>query len=323
MAYLPFLAIISDELAKVEQAMLTEPNIAYEPLAENVLALIKSGGKRLRPALTILASKFYPADDEKVILAAASVEMLHTATLIHDDLIDNASVRRGLPTLNSLWPTAAVVLAGDHVFARAASFAARTGNPRIVRIFAETLKTICDGELRQIFGAYGWPQKAEDYYYRIYAKTASLFAAAAEAGSVLSQAPEHIIQTLRRYGEKLGTAFQIVDDVLDFIGNEGVMGKPTGSDLRQGTVTLPVFHYIQCGGDEELLHQALKGLGEEREQAIRELVKKVRNSPAIEKSLDKARQFIDEAKEALSPLPDNQYRRAMMELADFVVERRK
>jgi len=303
--------------------MLTEQHITYAPLAENVSSLIRSGGKRLRPALTILASKFYPADDEKVILAAASVEMLHTATLIHDDLIDNASTRRGLPTLNTTWPAAAVVLAGDHVFARAASLAARTGNPRIVRIFAETLKTICDGELRQIFGAYGWPQKTEDYYYRIYAKTASLFAAATEAGSVLSQAPEKVIQALRMYGEKLGTAFQIVDDVLDFIGDEKILGKPTGSDLRQGTVTLPIFYFMQDGGDEGLLHKALKGAGEERERAIRDLVEQVRSSPAIEKSLDKARQFISEAKEALSLLPDNQYRRAMIELANFVVERRK
>jgi len=303
--------------------MLEEANVSYPPLAQNIEALITSEGKRLRPALAILASKFHPADQDKVISLAASVEMLHTATLVHDDLIDNASTRRGLPTLNTSWPTATVVLVGDHIFARSAALAARTGNPRVVSIFARTLMTICDGELRQIFGAYGWPQRLEDYYHRIYAKTASLFAASTEAGAVLSGAPEEEIQALRSYGEYLGTAFQIVDDVLDFVGDEKKMGKPTGSDLRQGTVTLPVFYYVQEHSEEGLLVKALQGNGEEREEAIRMIVEKVKNSSAIGHSLDKAREFAEKAKASLSLLPDNLYRQIMLDVADYVIERQK
>ncbi|HDN80958.1 MAG TPA: polyprenyl synthetase family protein [Chloroflexi bacterium] len=321
-AYLPFLAPIKRELEEVEKVMLEKISLTYQPLAENVTQLIRGGGKRLRPALAILASKFHPADRGKVILLAASIEMLHTATLIHDDLIDNASSRRGLPTLNSMWPSAAVVLAGDHILAGAASLAARTGSPRVVRIIAETLQIICDGEIRQIFGAYGWPQDIKDYYYRIYAKTASLFAAATEAGGVLSKAPEGEIQALRKYGEYLGTAFQIVDDVLDFTGKEEEMGKPTGSDLRQGIVTLPVFYFMEDYNDSKLLLKALNARGEERGEAIATLVELIRNSQAIKLSLDKAREFVIRAKEALSIFPDNQYRRIMLELADFVIERK-
>ncbi len=322
MAKLPFLKLVQDELRRVEEVLLAEANVSYRPLAEGVAAIIKSGGKRLRPALAILASKFYPADEEKVILLAAGMEMLHTATLIHDDLIDNASTRRGIPTLNVRWPAAAVVLAGDHVFARAASLVARTGSPRVVRIFAEALKTICDGELRQIFGAFGWPQDLEDYYYRIHAKTAALFAAATGFGGVLSGAPERVIQALRTFGQKLGTAFQIVDDTLDFIGDRRNLGKPTGTDLRQGIVTLPVFLYVQDTGDEESVTRVFNSQGEEREKAIATLIEKVRNSQAIEETLSKAAEVAAEAKEAIGILPDNEYRRAMMAIADFAVERR-
>lgn len=321
MKVLPFLEIIREELNKVEELILSESSLSYKPLAESVEAILKSGGKRLRPALTILASKFYPADSERAIIAAAAMELLHAATLIHDDFIDQSSTRRGIPTLNSLWPPAAVVLAGDHLFARAASLAAMTGSPRVVKIFAQALKTICDGEIRQLFGAFGWPQDQEDYYYRIYAKTSSLFEASAEIGGVLSDAPEEAIQALKEYGKNLGNAFQIIDDVLDFTGDEETMGKPTGSDLRQGVVTLPVFYFVESGGDESLIVKALKARPEERETALKELVEKIRNSSAINLSVKEAMNFVEKAKEAISFLPQNQYRSALMALADFAVER--
>lgn len=305
----------------MEELILSENDLSYRPLAESLEAILKSGGKRLRPALTILASKLYPADSERPVIAAAAMELLHTATLVHDDFIDQSPTRRGIPTLNSLWPPAAVVLAGDHLFARAAFLAATTGSPRVVKIFARALKTICDGEIRQLFGAFGWPQDPEDYYYRIYAKTSSLFEASAEIGGVLSHAPEEAIQALKEYGKNLGNAFQIIDDVLDFTGDEATMGKPAGSDLRQGVVTLPVFYFVKSGGDESLVIKALKAGPEERETALKELVERIRNSPAIGLSVKEAANFAEKAKEAISSLPENPYRSALMALADFAVER--
>ena len=193
---------------------------------------------------------------EKVAALAAAVETLHTATLVHDDLIDNALLRRGNPTLNAMWTSAATVLTGDYLFARAAAFAAETESVRVISIFAQTLMTICSGELNQIFGSDGGQPTAtarEYYYQRIYSKTASLFAASAEAGALLGEAPQTEAQALRDYGHNLGMAFQIVDDVLDFAGSEGDLGKPIGSDLRQGIITLPTIHFL-----EDVIHD-LKG----------------------------------------------------------------
>ncbi|MCS7285602.1 MAG: polyprenyl synthetase family protein [Anaerolineae bacterium] len=323
MKVLPFLGIVKEELKKVEELILSEGGLSYKPLANSVETILKSGGKRLRPALTILASKLYPADGERPIIAAAAMELLHAATLIHDDFIDQSPTRRGVPTLNSLWPPAAVVLAGDHLFARAASLAAMTGSPRVVKIFAQALKTICDGEIRQLFGAFGWPQEHKDYYYRIYAKTSSLFEASAEIGGVLSNAPEEAIQALKEYGKNLGNAFQIVDDVLDFTGNEEILGKPAGSDLRQGIVTLPVFYFVENGGDESLVVKALKAGPEERERALKELIERIRSSPAIELSIKEAMNFVGRAKEAIAFLPESPYRSALIALADFAVERNR
>jgi geranylgeranyl pyrophosphate synthase len=299
---LPFLEIIRKELVKVEELIFSEGGLSYKPLAQSVENILRSGGKRLRPALTILASKLYPADEERPILAAAAMELLHSATLIHDDFIDQSPTRRNVPTLNSLWPPAAVVLAGDHLFAKAASLA-------------------CDGEIRQLFGAFSWPQDQSDYYYRIYAKTSSLFEASAEIGAILSAAPEEAIQSLKEYGRNLGNAFQIVDDVLDFIGDEKVLGKPAGSDLRQGIVTLPVLYFVKSGGNEELVVKVLKARPEDKEKLLEELLREIRESPAIELSLSEAKAFAEKAQSAIAPLPESPYRSALISLADFAVGR--
>ena len=177
---------------------------------------------------------------------AAAVETLHNATLVHDDLIDNALVRRGMTTLNAVWNKGATVLAGDYLFARAAGFAAETENVRVVQLFAETLRIICEGELRQLFSARQWRQAKEDYYPRIFAKTASLFASATRSGAILGGASPEQEQALYDYGHHLGMAFQIVDDILDYSGDEATLGKPVGGDLRQGIVTLPSSIICKC-----------------------------------------------------------------------------
>jgi len=299
--------------------------IEYEQLKATLDYLLGSGGKRLRPALVVLSSKFYPADAEKVTYLAAAVETLHTATLIHDDLIDNSFLRRGSPTLNTMWNRAATVLTGDYLFARAAAFAAETESVRVVSIFAQTLMTICNGELNQIFGSAEGQLTAttkEYYYQRIYSKTASLFAASTEAGSLLSGATELEAQALRDYGYNFGMAFQIVDDVLDFAGNEGDLGKPTGSDLRQGIITLPTICFLEAHPQDEMMTRMLRGKVEKDEE-VQAAVEMIKESGAIESSMTEAQRFVAKSHDALSTLPHNKYRQAMLDLADFVVERRK
>jgi geranylgeranyl pyrophosphate synthase len=322
---IPILELIREELERVERKMREASRIEYDQLRATLDYLLSSGGKRLRPALVLLSSKFYPTDAEKVTCLAAAVETLHTATLVHDDLIDNALLRRGNPTLNALWNSAATVLTGDYLFARAAAFAAETKSVRVISIFAQTLMTICGGELNQIFGSDGGQPTSitkEYYYQRIYSKTASLFAASAEAGALLGEAPEAEAQALRDYGYNLGMAFQIVDDILDFAGNEGDLGKPVGSDLRQGIITLPAICFLEAHPEDETATRILKIRGK-GDDAVRAIVEAIQESGAIEASTAEARRFAARSRTALSILPHNDYRQAMLDLADFVVERQK
>ncbi len=320
MKIISILGLVHEELQRVEQKMREAGQVEYEPLAAVLDYLLKSGGKRLRPALALLSCKFHPADPEKTISLAASVEMLHTATLVHDDMIDNSLIRRGNPTLNATWNSGATVLAGDFLFAQAAGLAAETENVRVMSIFAQTLTTICSGELKQIFNGRGRLPTREEYYQRIYSKTASLFAASTEAGAVLSGAPEPEVQALREYGRTLGMAFQIVDDVLDFVGDERELGKPVGSDLRQGIVTLPALYFHEMHPADETLLKVLHDPGEE---AVRAVVAAIKESGAVEAALDEARTFAQRSRESLQILPHNEYRQAMLDLADYVVERRR
>jgi geranylgeranyl pyrophosphate synthase len=324
---MPILQIVQDELQLVEEKMRATIPDQYPLLSSAVDYLLSSGGKRLRPTLVILASKFRPPElagemediREKVISLAAGWELLHTATLVHDDFIDGATTRRGRPTLNVTWPSSATVLAGDFLFARSAALSAETRNVEVMTTFANTLTVICNGELRQIFSERDRLPTLEEYYQRIYAKTSSLFAAAAETGAVLAAAPAAGVQALRDYGYNLGMAFQIIDDVLDYVGDEARIGKPLGSDLRQGIITLPALRFAAAGGDASRVINAANDSRNDGE--IQALVAEICASGAIEDSLAQAQEFVQAAQESLVILPANPYRQALHELADFVIER--
>jgi len=311
---------IRDGLERVEHKMRQATQTEHEQLTDVLQYLLSNGGKRIRPALVLLSSRFHPADDDQVTALAAAVEMLHTATLVHDDLIDGSLLRRGLPTLNSFWNPGATILTGDYLFSRAASLAAETQNTRVVTIFSSTLAIICWGELRQLFSEQGNLPTVTEYYQRISSKTASLFAASTEAGAVLSHAPEEDIQALRDYGHNLGMAFQIIDDVLDFMGDEAQMGKPAGNDLLRGIITLPTLHFLSQGNDSEAVVQVLNGTQQD-ETAVRAAVEAICASGAIEATIAEARQFSRRGQEALEMLPASPYRQILLDLADFVVER--
>jgi geranylgeranyl pyrophosphate synthase len=329
------LAPVQPGLRRVEAKMKALDTSLFTPLATAFVDLIGSGGKRLRPALALLAAHGDPNLHEsspiyaRVISLAAAVEMLHTATLIHDDVIDGALLRRGAPTLNATWNRGATVLAGNYMFARAASFAAETQNPRVIGIFSNTLAAIVDGELRQLRARYNLNQDKHEYYQRIFAKTASLFCAATEAAAVLAELPAAHVTPLRDYGHNLGMAFQIVDDILDFTGDAGTLGKPAGSDLRQGTLTLPFFYYVNTHPHSD---QLLAWLEESAtfaddsdhtdwDAAVDQVVADLRNSAAGDAARQEAQLFIDRARAALSAVQDSPYRRAMFELCDFVIRR--
>lgn len=305
---------IQDELQLLETRLRESVQTEFDPLTSVFETLIRSGGKRVRPALALLATHFYPTDLDKALTLATTFELVHAATLIHDDLIDKSPVRRGSATINSRWSGTATVLAGDFLLARAADIAASIEHFRVLRIFARTLMDICEGEIRQDFGGMHWPPNREAYYRHIKSKTASLFEAATEGGAVLSGAPENEIQALRTFGVNLGMAFQIVDDILDFTADEQELGKPVGSDLRQGTFTLPVFYFIEQDARGAEISNFLS-------QDMDQLVNTIRTSPAIDASKREARNFCNQAQDAMLIFPDNPYRRALCEMANYVVER--
>ncbi|OQY20271.1 MAG: hypothetical protein B6I35_10685 [Anaerolineaceae bacterium 4572_32.2] len=320
MKTIPGLDLVSQDLLRVEGKMQEAPHENIEPLTVAMDTLLKSGGKRIRPALALLVGRLYESSSDKVIALAAAVEMLHTATLVHDDLIDGALLRRGNSTLNANWSPAATVLTGDFSFAWAANLAAQTENVRVINIFSQTLMIICGGELRQYFRPPWREQSRQDYDRRIYAKTASLFAATTEAAAVLVGAPEPQVKALREYGCQLGMAFQIVDDVLDFTGSPTEMGKPVGSDMRQGIVTLPLLYYLGQHPDDDMLPQVFESRASN--EVIESVVARIRSAGAIETAMHDARTHIRRAQAALDEFPANGYRQTMLDLADFVVQRR-
>lgn len=325
-------------LAQVEAKMKNVEESLFAPLANAFVDLIGSGGKRLRPTLALLAAQVRQEQSgspifPQIVALAASVEMLHTATLVHDDVIDGARLRRGAPTLNALWDRGATILAGNFMFGRAAHFAAETDNPRVIRIFADTLETIVNGELYQLSARHDFGQDKAGYYQRIYAKTASLFAAATEAAAILAGLAEEEVQALRAYGHNLGMAFQIVDDILDFTGSEETLGKPAGSDLHGGTVTLPFFYFLQTHpAADKLIEQmqaayAVRDEGADDDDAalwdaqVSQIVRELRASPAVEAARGEAETFLELARANVAKLPDSPYLRSLLDLCDFVVQR--
>ncbi len=317
-----FLDVVRPDLERVESTLHNMVHADYPLLANILNDLFSRGGKRLRPAVVFLAAGFGPYDADKLTALAAAVEMTHTATLVHDDLIDNSLMRRGSPTVNTLWHGGIVVLVGDYLFAKAAELSAQVEMVSIGRLFAQTLAIITEGELRQAFTARSVQAAEEHYYAWIYAKTASLFAASAEAGAIMSQQTPEAQASLRAYGRNLGMAFQVVDDILDFVGDENELGKPVGSDLRQGTVTLPTIYYLQDHpGDEDVQH-VLNGTAKD-EGHVAQVIQAIHASPAIPRSYERARTFVTAACDALDGFPDNAHRRAMIALAQNSVERKK
>lgn len=310
---------IKEDLSLVEQQLTAVAEIDFPQLSQVLDHVVKRGGKRIRPALTLLAGKCFNYNQDLLIPMAIGVELLHNATLLHDDAIDGAAMRRGLPTVDSLWGDEVAILTGDYLFAKSAEMVAATGNLRVIRLFAQTLMTICSGELEEHFSARDLRQSRQQYYHRSSQKTASLFATAAESGAILSDATEEAVQALKGYGHNLGLAFQIVDDILDFTGDEHELGKPVGADLLQGTLTLPAILLLERSQGNPI-KEVLQG--RDNEAGLKQAISAIRNSPAIAESYAVAQDFTAKARQALDVFPDNAPRRALLELADLVIQRR-
>ena len=316
-----FFTSVQDQLRFVEQRIREQAGQEQHPDLRSALEhLLAAGGKRIRPTLGLLVGNMLGAPEEKLITLGASVELLHTATLVHDDLIDGALLRRGMPTLNARWSPAATVLTGDFLFARAAKLAAETDHLPLMKLFADTLATIVNGELTQMFSARGVIER-DNYYQRIYAKTASLFEMSSLAACMVATEEEEMRASMKVFGYEVGMAFQIVDDILDFTGEQSAVGKPIGSDLLNGLVTLPAIYYAEAHPHDEDVVSLPEG-GWKDTDRVQRLVDGIRQSEAIQQAMDEARSAVHRALSALEEAPETPEKEALDNLARFIVDRK-
>ena len=312
-------APVRDQLVQVENKLkaLSDTTIPeLEPLLDHVLS---HGGKRVRPAMTLLSSNFFPQEPENAVNMATGVELLHLATLIHDDTVDNADLRRGNASVSSRWGKQVAVLFGDCLFAASAVLVCDTGNLRVVRRFAETIMELASGEIIEFFNTFNPKQEMDRYYDRIYRKTATLFCTAAESGAVLSGATEEQVQALRDYGYNIGMAFQIVDDLLDIQGNEAEMGKPVGNDLLQGVLTLPTILLLERYPNNNPIADFFKD--REDTEKVGQTLDMINNSTILGDCFAIVRQYCNQANRSLEILPKCDCRDSLETLADYVRER--
>lgn len=311
---------MQDGIKDVEGLMRAQADASNHPdLRAALEQLMASGGKRVRPTLVMLVGNMLGGPHERLVTLGAAVEMLHTATLVHDDLIDGSLLRRGIPTLNARWSPAATVLTGDFLFARAAKLAAETENLELMKLFAETLAVIVNGELTQLFAARGLIDR-RNYYRRIYAKTASLFELASTAASMLAGVDGEMRAAMKTYGYETGMAFQIVDDVLDFSGEQVTVGKPVGSDLLSGLVTLPAIDYAERHPDDPEVKLLAQG-GWGNQERMEQLVRSIQQSNAIQHAMQEAEEHAECALRALDQFEQSTERAALEDLARYTVHR--
>ncbi len=318
-----FLEIIEDRLEQVETGL--EHALASEVPLVRMMAthLHQMRGKRIRPALLLLICRAHRCIGPVPVQAAVAIELLHTASLVHDDVIDDSELRRGVETLNAVWGGNTSVLMGDFIFARALNLLLETGNSRLTPIFAVAIDRLSQGELLQVDVRHQ-PATTEELYFQIIrGKTASLFAATTEIAGVLCGAADTTAERYRRFGESIGLAFQLTDDLLDYNGSSDLVGKPTGGrDLREGKITLPIIYTqrVAEGADRERLSILLAE--EDVERTWPEILDFVNRYGGIEYTVEAARKQIDEAGGHLDLLPRGETRDAVEQIMEFILDRR-
>ncbi len=310
---------IQQQLALVEDKLRDLSNTTIPELAPLLDHILSHGGKRVRPALTLLASNFFPLDSDNPIKMATGVELLHLATLIHDDTVDDADLRRGRASVSGRWGKEVAVLLGDYLFATSATLVCDTGNLRVVRRFAQTIMELASGEIIEYFNTFNPRQEMDRYYDRIFRKTASLFCTAAETGAVLSGAAEDKVQALRDYGHHIGMAFQIVDDLLDIQGTEAELGKPVGNDLLQGVLTMPTILLMERYPEDNPIPALFQNPA--MDGKLQQTLDMINNSTIIADCFAVIREYCDKAIETLETLPKCPSRDSLESLADYVRER--
>lgn len=312
---------VAEDMILVEDLLESTKKVEISALKRMLDHALEARGKRLRPALVLLAGSFGDYTLNRLVPLGAAIELLHTASLVHDDVVDGAASRRGRPTLNSLFDNAITVLLGDYLFANAAEMVTRTGSIHVTRLFALALMKMTSGELDQDAAAFDVGRDIQHYLWRIGGKTAALFANATEGGASLAGCDEATVEALRSYGYSIGMAFQIVDDILDFNGDEAEMGKPVGGDLREGTVTLPALLFLERYPKDNPIKRFFTAR-RNREEHLQEALEAIRVTGVLDDSMNMAREYVRRGNEAITALPSTDARRSLADIGEYVLARR-
>ncbi len=314
---------LAQDMAAVNALIRTRMASEHAPRIPEVTAhLVEAGGKRLRPMLTLAAARMCGYQGENHVKLAATVEFIHTATLLHDDVVDESQRRRGRPTANLLWDNKSSVLVGDYLFARSFQLMVETQSLRVMDILANASAVIAEGEVLQLTAAQDLATTEAIYLQVIRGKTAALFAAAMEVGGVIAAVPEAQVQALRAYGDALGIAFQIVDDLLDYGGTDAAIGKNTGDDFRERKLTLPVIKAVaRADAEERAFWTRVIEKGDQRDGDLAQAIALMARHGAMEAARAEALGWAATARQALDLLPAHELRDMLSDLADYVVAR--
>ena len=314
--------ITAEDLRGVNEVILEQMQSSVLLIPQLAGHIIAAGGKRLRPMLTLSTAGLCGYTEDRHIGLAACVEFIHTATLLHDDVVDESDLRRGAATANAVWGNKASVLVGDFLFSRAFELMVADGSLEILKILSGASSVIAEGEVHQLVTANDTDTTEQDYLEVIKAKTAKLFAAAAEIGAVVSDRPIQEQRTLEAFGDHLGMAFQLIDDVLDYSAQQTTLGKAVGDDFRDGKITLPIVLSFRSGDEKERMfwRRTLEDL-EQKKGDFKRAVQYLENSGALIATVERAREYSRKALDSLSIFPDSEHKQARTEAAKFAVER--
>lgn len=314
-------ALTADDMAKVNETIQAQLNSEVSLINQLGFYIVNSGGKRIRPLLALLSAKALGYQGNAHTTAAAFIEFIHTATLLHDDVVDESDMRRGKATANAAFGNAASVLVGDYIYTRSFQMMTGLGSLRILELMSDAVNVIAEGEVQQLMNCNDPNTTEESYMQVIYSKTARLFEAATQVGAILNDAEPEVEAALQNYGKFLGTAFQLIDDVMDYTSSGEDMGKNVGDDLAEGKPTLPLIHAMQHGEahEAEMIREAIeKGNGLDKIEDIMATMKRVGSLKYTE---DIAFGEADKAVEAISVLPESEYKEALVALAYMAVKR--
>jgi geranylgeranyl pyrophosphate synthase len=315
---------VEKDLDKVVEELLSQSDRIPENttgIEDRLKHVLSTPGKRIRPAITLLVAGLWgKTTTNTVVKMATAIELLHIATLVHDDTVDKADTRRGHATASNLWGRNIAVLLGDHIFATSAVYVCETGNIRLIKRFAQTISELACGELDEILAAWKTDIDRKSYNERIYNKTATLFCTAALGGALLADGDEESIIHLNNYGYNLGMAYQIYDDILDYVSTPDRLGKPSGNDISEGTITLPAIIAYENDG-ATIIERFFEADEKQREQLLAEVIHMVKKTGAIKTAQGIADDYIKKAHENLETMPKSKNRESLDLLADYVAKR--